>query len=192
MKKSLKLMAIMTLVAATLAPSALADSRHRRETIRSRYITVEGRITGVDRERNGIVITLDRGRYTLWADARTDVDARTRSGSRLRNLERGDYIRATGTTGDRGIVYVNDVDVLRDRDDRNRNDRDALIAGVVESYDARRDVLYVRDGRSRSVITVDVSDVRVRDARRGDHVTVRGEWERNGTFEAERIDIDRR
>jgi hypothetical protein len=199
MKKSLKLMAITMLAATTFTTSALAESRHQRETVPSRSdsriarsISVEGRVTDIDRERNGIVIRIDNGRYTLWADSSLDVDARTRNGSRLRNLERGDYIRATGVVSERGIINVRDLDLLRDADRRNgRNDRNALLSGTVESYDERRNVLYVRDGRSRSVITVDVRNERLRDVRRGDRVTIRGGWERNGTFDAEKIDVDR-
>ena len=86
------------------------------------------------------------------------------------------------------------------RDDRyeNRNDRE-LLRGYVERIDHRRDALVVREVRSgrRIVVDMDRLDQRRRnradltDLRRGDVITLAGEWRRGGVFEAYRItDID--
>lgn len=86
------------------------------------------------------------------------------------------------------------------RDDRyeNRNDRD-LLRGYVERIDHRRDVVVLREVRSgrRIVVDMDRLDQRRRnrrdlsDLRRGDVITLAGEWRRGGVFEARRItDID--
>jgi len=86
----------------------------------------------------------------------------------------------------------------RDRnDDRDRNRE--FLRGQIERVDFRRDVLVVREVRSgrRIVVDMDRADQRRRnrldlsDLRRGDVVTLVGEWRRGGTFEAFRItDVD--
>lgn len=200
MKKMLKFAALTTLAAMTLTASAFADSRHQSQTYTdsngwrsSRAASVEGRITDVDRDRNGFVIRLDRGGLLLYVDRQTDVDSASRRRARVRDLDRGDYIRATGTI-ERGAMYVREIDLLRD-DDRSsqygrydrRND-ESRIAGVVERIDERREVLYVREARSNRLVTVDADKARGRNIRRGDFVTVIGEWDRNGNFDAVRIE----
>lgn len=206
MKKAQKLTAILTLIAAIAAPSLFADSRHRGRT-NDRYeseraITVEGRIRDIDRERNGFVIDLARSdRYTLFVPADLEVYSTVRNREsarnrerRVRSLDRGDYVRATGTLDRNGVVYVRSIQLLRDDDDRN--DRDSRrLTGTVQSVDLRSGYLLLRDDRTGRVITVKVrrterDDARrdLDDLRRGDHVTITGDLQRNGQFEADRID----
>jgi hypothetical protein len=196
----LKFAALTTLAVMTLTASAFADSRHQSQTYTDsngwrspRSTSVEGRITDVDRDRNGFVIRLDRGGLLLYVDRQTDVDSATRRRVSVRDLDRGDYIRATGSI-ERGAMYVRDIDLLRDDDRPSRHDRydrrndESRIAGVVERIDERREVLYVREARSNRIVTVDADKARGRNIRRGDFVTVIGEWDRNGNFDAVRIE----
>jgi Ni/Co efflux regulator RcnB len=92
-------------------------------------------------------------------------------------------------------------DRYEDRSDRRdrRDDRNDFVRAVIERIDHRRDILVVRDVRTRRVIAVDMDrlDERRRnrrditDLRRGDVISLTGEWRRNGSFEAYRItDID--
>jgi hypothetical protein len=129
MNKTLKLAAATLLLTTALSPSLFADSRHRETTQSDRYerrdsrrTVAEGRISDIDRERNGFVIRLAGGR-TLFAPANVDVDARNRRNVRVRNLERGDYIRVEGRYIDRGILLVSEIDLLREEDDRRGNQR---------------------------------------------------------------------
>ena len=41
------------------------------------------------------------------------------------------------------------------------------------------------------LIRVDLRDARTPSIRRGDRVRIRGDWERNGAFEAERVELAR-
>ncbi len=201
MKTTVRLAAVVAMAATLLSSSAFADSRHRRETDRyhdrDRTVTVEGRIRDIDRERNGFVIRLDRGGYLLFAPVQTNVHAGNRRHRRVRDLERGDRIRATGSIGNRRIVHVEDIRILRDEDDRwDRDDR--TLRGVVQSVDHSRRLIWIREDRSGRVIAVDVRHAGdndrwddIDDVRRGDRVVVSGDWRRNGRFEAERIDVDR-
>lgn len=185
-----KKLAAFTLVLAILAtPSLFADNRRhdatdgwRGRSHQSQRITVEGRVRDIDRDRNEIVIRLDRGGYTLVAD-RDDIRG-------LRRLERGDVIRATGYAH-RGTLRVSDIDVLRSEDDR-------YLTGVVTNVDRRGEVVWMSIERTGRVVAVDVRRVDsnrrrydVNDLRRGDRITVRGDWRRNGRFEAERVEVDR-
>lgn len=181
-----KLAAITALVAALATPSLFADNRRpettdtwRGRSHDSRRVTVTGRIRDIDRDRNGFVIRLDRGGYTLVVNDARDA----------RRLDRGDAIQAVGTV-DRGRMYVDRITLLRD-DDRT-------LTGIVTQVDRRGNVVWVELERAGRVVAIDVRRVDrnsrrydVDDLRRGDRITVRGEWQRNGRFEAERVDVDR-
>lgn len=206
MKKTLKFVALAAVVLMSLASSAFAESRHPSKTLpvandwrSSRGITVEGRIADVDRERNGFVIRLDRGRYVLFADRDVDVDSVSRRRARLRDLDRGDYIRATGWIDRGGIVIVRNIELLRDDDRRygqydryDRRNHESYVRGFVQDIDARREILWIRDDRTGRTIAVDADRARGRNIRRGDYVTVTGEWDRNGNFDATRIEVESR
>jgi tRNA(Ile2) C34 agmatinyltransferase TiaS len=185
-----KTLAALTLMIATLgAASLFADNRRPETTNRgrggsydSRRVTVEGRVRDIDRDRNGIVIRLDRGGYVLVLD-RDDREAR--------RLERGDVVRASGYLSRGNTLRVSDIDVVRDNDDRR-------LTGVVTNVDRRGNLVWVELERTGRVIAVDVRRVDgtrnrydVDNLRRGDRITVSGEWQRNGRFEADRLDVDR-
>lgn len=191
--KDIKKLAALTLIALTLGTTSLFADNRRPETTNewrdrrgdSRRTTVEGVIRDVTRDRNQTVIRLDRGGYVLVAD-RDDA----------RRLGRGDFIRATGEIT-RGRFYVDRIQKLRDEDNRRDAD-DRYISGTVRNVDRRGDVLWVELDRSNKIVAVDVRRVDrnsrrfdVDDVRRGDRIAVRGDWNRNGRFEAERVDVDR-
>ena len=201
MKKSQKLAAFAAVVLMVSASSLFADKRHEKTTDAwrnggsgSRYATVEGRIRDIDRERNGFVIRLDRGEM-VFAPVQTRVENAS-SGRRrttVRDLERGDYVRASGVSGSRGLIHAERIAIVRSEDDRRDRD-DRILSGIVQSVDRRDGIVIVRDERSRRTVAVDVSGVARRDRdelfelRRGARITVRGDWRRDGRFEAERID----
>jgi hypothetical protein len=208
-KTTNKLAAITALAAMLAAPSLFADNRRQETTdgwrgraSQSRRVTVEGRIRDIDRDRNGFVIRLDpRGSgsdYVLVADAdlRVDTDSARRGRGGLRQLERGDAIRATGSL-DRGRMYVDRITLVRQEDDRrDRNDR--YLSGRVKSSDRRGELVWIEEQRTGRLVAVDVrhADRNARrfdiDAvRRGDRITARGDWQRNGRFEAESVEVDR-
>ena len=213
MNKSLKLAAALTLVTLLVSSSAFAETRPRRDTDRDRYdtrvVSVDGRIRDIDRDRNGIVIRLDRGGYVLYASRDTEVYSRTERGrSSLRQLERGDRIRATGQVGSRGMMRVHTITLVREEDDRrDRNDR--TLRGVVDSVDPSRRIVWLREDRSGRVVEVDLRDAERNDrswdnenrddrrrqwndlsrVRRGDRMTISGDWRSNGRFEGERYNV---
>ena len=203
MKRAFKLAAIAAMVTLLAATSAFADWRHPRETDRrhdrddrDRFITVEGRVRDIDRERNGFVIRLDRGGYVLFARANTDVRGDSnRRNTRVRDLRPGDWIRATGTTESSRLLEVNEIRFLRgDRGPYDRGDRvERTLTGVVTSVDRSRGLLELREERSGRTIIVVARHAEWDDfdeVRRGNRIVVSGQFHRNGRFEAERIDID--
>ena len=204
MKKTQALVALTLIVAMLATPSLFADNRHRDETYRvrdaGRIVTLDGRITDIDRDRNGFVIRLAGERYTLFAPVQTRVSnsmSRQRKADRVRDLERGDVIRATGRLNARGYVDVRSITLVRS-EDRYRDRNDAWISGVVERVERRGRIVWIEEARSRRIIAVDMRRLdrnrRVYDAddlRRGDRVSFRGDWTRNGRFEAESLDVDR-
>lgn len=214
MNKTMKFTTVLSLLTLLVASSAFAESRPRRDTDTGRYgsrvVSIEGRIRDLDRDRNGLVIRLDRGGYLLFASRDTEVYARSQRGRRgsLRQLERGDRIRATGQLGGRGAVYADTITVLREEDDRwDRNDH--TLRGVVEDVDPSRRVVWLREDRSGRVVEVDLRDAERNDRswdnedrddrrrrwndlsriRRGDRMSVRGEWRGNGRFEGQRYNV---
>jgi hypothetical protein len=194
-------------MAVTLAtPSLFADNRRpettevwrgRANTVRQ--VSVEGRIRDIDRDRNQIVIRLDRGGYVLLAEPQMRVEtlSNRRGRASVRQLERGDSIRATGYVDRSGRMDVQRLTLLREEDDRGGAD-DRYLTGIVQSVDRRGEVLWVEVQRTGRTVAVDVRRVDrnsrrfdVDDLRRGDRITVRGDWQKNGRFEAERVEIDR-
>lgn len=201
-----KKLAALTVLALTLAtPSLSADNRRRGTTDGWRMgsnqghrVSVEGVIRDIDRNRNEFVIRLDRGNYVLVAEPDTRIEAvsNRRGRAHVRQLERGDVIRANGNVN-RGRMYVDRITLVREEDDRRDAD-DRLLTGTVQSVDRRGNVIWVELYRSNRVVAVDVRRVDrtsrrfdVHDVRRGDRITIRGDWQRNGRFEAERVDLDR-
>lgn len=207
MKTARKLATVLALMTTIFTASLFADSRHREATNgryddrhSSRRVTVEGRISDIDRDRNGFVIRLNRGQRVLFAEGDTRVESvsnRQHRRARVRQLEQGDYVRATGTLNGRGAVVVDRITLVREEDDRRDRD-DRYLTGIVERVDRRGNVVYVNLQRSTRVVAVDVRNVDrnnrrydVDDLRRGDRVTIRGDWRRDGRFEAERVEVDR-
>lgn len=201
-----KKLAALTVLALTLAtPSLFADNRRQQTTEdwrgrsnQGRRVSVEGVIRDIGRDRNEFVIRLDRGGYVLVAEPNTRIEAvsNRRGRAHVRQLERGDVIRATGVVS-RGRLQVDRVSLLREEDDRRDAD-DRLLTGIVQNVDRRGNVIWVEVNRSNRVVAVDIRRVDrnsrrfdVDDVRRGDRITVRGDWQRNGRFEAERVDVDR-
>ncbi|HYH06333.1 MAG TPA: hypothetical protein VEK11_04650 [Thermoanaerobaculia bacterium] len=198
-------MAIVAVITTLGTASLFADSRHRDRTNdrndgrhQMRGVTVEGHIRDIDRDRNGFVIRLDRGNYVLYADEDLRVDSRSGRNrrTRVRQLERGDYVRVSGRTSSRGL-YADHITLVREEDDRGGRD-DAWLSGTVQSVDRRQGLVWVEEARSRRVIGVDVRRADRNDhrydadnIRRGDRITVRGDWRRDGRFEAESVDVDR-
>lgn len=90
------------------------------------------------------------------------------------------------------------------RDERGYRDRRGdygryygrYLTGTVLRVDYRRGILMMRDDSSRRVLRVDADRLERRrsrsvdlfDLRRGDRVTLVGDWRRNGMFEAYRIE----
>jgi hypothetical protein len=208
MNKRQLLATVLTVATVLGTASAFAETRHRGETNLVRAVTVEGRIRDIDWNRNQMVIRLDRSGYVLVASPRTDVYSRARRNTSLRDLERGDSIRATGRVESRGTMYVDSITLVREEDDRRDRD-DRTLRGVVTSVDASRRIVWLREDRSGRTIEVDLRNAERddrswsndvdRDARRrwndlsrvsrGDRMTVSGDWRSNGRFEGERYNV---
>src|SRR6185503_1172013 len=191
-----KKLAAIAAIAMTLAtPSLFADNRRQETTDgwrgrshNSRQVSVEGRIRDIDRDRNQFVIRLDRGGYVLIAEPQMRVEtvSNRRGRASVRQLERGDAIRATGYVDRAGRMNVERITLVREEDDRGGSD-DRFLTGIVQSVDRRGEVLWVEVQRTGRIVAVDVRRVDrnsrrfdVDDLRRGDRITVRGDWQRNG------------
>jgi hypothetical protein len=211
MKKTGKLMALAAgAVALMMAAeaSAFADSRHRNETrgdgswrngrgSRSDRVTMEGRVTRFNRERDGYRVRLDRGEHWFFVP-----QSALHHRGRNRDLRVGVNVRLSGIWDSRGYVYVSSADWLDGDDyyeDRGRYDTRDTLRGIVESVDVFRGTAVVRDQHSGRRVAVRVNlrargrgqrgdrGLDLEDVRRGDYVTFRGDWER-GYFDAYRID----
>ncbi len=206
MNATKKLAAIAVVAMILGVPSLFADNRRQQTTDEwrgrennARQVTVQGRISDIDRDRNQFVIRLDRGGYVLFAAPQTRVETASnrRGRTNVRQLERGDSIRAAGTVDRNGRMKVDRITLIREEDDRGGAD-DRILTGIVQSVDRRGEVVWVEVQRTGRVVAVNVRRVDrnsrrfdVDDLRRGDRISVRGDWQSNGRFEAERVEIDR-
>lgn len=186
--------------------SAFADSRHpngtftvrddRRSSV-ERYrendrVQVEGRITSMNRERDGVRVRLDRSGYSFWVPERQlrsrPSEFRIGVSIRLGGIFRGGYIMVDAVDWPNGGYYG-------DRDSRGRGSEMRHLTGVVQRIDLRRGLLVVRDDRSGRGITVDMvrngdrpGSIDLDDVRRGDRIDLVGDFSRDGVFRAWRID----
>lgn len=149
-------------------------------------VNASGRVTSFSRENGGYRVYLDRGRDSFWIPA-----------ARMHN--RGNDLRVGISIVLGGIFRGGriDVDAVSWPDDRgynnSRNHRDE-VSGVVQRIDERRGVMLLRESRTGRALEIDMRDTRrssrvdFSDLRRGDYVTLAGEWQRGGLFEAARIE----
>jgi len=164
---------------AFLAAAAAAPPRENER------VTVEGSVRSVQHERDGYRIELDRGGYSFWVPERS-VRGRSDFGIGV-SIRLGGIFR-------RGVIIVDVVDWPSAAEKRRHDD---VLTGWIERVDHRQRTMVIRDERTRRLIQVDVV-VRDRDwqrspdfdeTRRGDYVTLRGDWTRPGEFEAVRVDL---
>ena len=201
MRKINGLSAVLAVAVVVLGTSAFADSRPQNETWRDQNrgydrdrgdrdrsyrdndrVTLEGRISAMERERDGYRVHLDHSNYSFFVPER---HLRNR-----RDLRVGLSIRLGGVFRG-GSVFVDAVDYPGGGG--GYYDSYDFVHGVVDRVDYRRDVLVLRDERTGRFVTVDMrnTDRRGRidadDLRRGDIVSLSGQWIR-GTFVAYRVD----
>ena len=201
MNKTGKLTAAAVAVATLLGTSAFADSRRQGGTWRdgsnrssndsnrrndsnrgyrdNERVTVQGRVSSFSRERDGYRVNLDRGGDSYWLPS---------SHLRGRDLRVGVSIRLGGVFRG-GTIYVDDLGWPDNGYGYNNGYNNGYLRGVVDRVDYRRGLVVVRDDSSGRFVTVDMyrADRRV-DLRRGDYVTLSGDFTRGGVFEAYRVD----
>jgi len=218
MKKTLKIMAIGAVVVMTAGASAFAEPRHRNETNGDwrndsrreergegrRSQSFEGRVRSFSRENDGYRLQFDR-------DNRWYHVPQSAFRGRHNELRIGVSLRLGGYFGGGDSFYVDSCDFIDDgySNDGYRNDdyryrdnrgyRDGYgsdyVSGIVERVDFYRGTMLVRDARSgRRISVVMVGGSRNRrgvdlnDVRRGDRITLSGDWRRGSVFEAYNID----
>ena len=116
----------------------------------------------------------------------------------------GVSIRLGGILGGRGLVNVDVVDWLggddyydgggyRDRGYDRGYDR-GVLRGTVERVDLRRGLVVLRDERGGRYVTASLRrsgygrGLGIDDLRRGDRITLVGNWTRGDVFDADRIE----
>lgn len=128
-----------------------------------------GRISHVDRYRNGYRVYVGGARYPFFVPERYYRRDRFRVGA---VISIGGYYNPAGY-----------YDYYERRGGYSRPD----LRGVVESVDRRRDTFVIRTERSGRFVTVVSRDRR--HVRRGDYVELYGDWSRRGIFRADDVDL---
>ena len=154
-------------------PQQHSAQQSQRAVPQSRRVDVSGRVTSLSRERDGYRVQLDRGRDSYWIPS-------SRIGAHARDLRVGVSIQIGGVFN-RGVFNVDAVNWPG-------YDQQGYLRGVVERLDNRRDMAMVRDSETGRRVEVDTRSLRRNDLRRGDRVTLEGQWERGDVFQAYRID----
>lgn len=176
-----------TLAIAQAGSSITVDGR--REGQRRGEIEVHGTVTRAGRD---LRISTGRETVRLHTSSRVPVYYAGRI-YRPGNLEVGDRILVVGKLNRSGlharsISVVNSVSA--------RSPRQGAVNGVITSIDHRREIFRLRTQNGQSVVVdaerADVrgrGNVRLRDLRPGDRVTVRGRFSDRDTFVAQTIQI---
>lgn len=205
MKKTMKMMAIGAVMVMTAGASAFAEPRPQNETNGNwrdnsrnesrRSQTMQGRVRSFSRESNGFRVQFDR-------DDRWYHVPQSAFRGRHNDLRIGVSLRLGGYFGGNDF-YADSVDFIDgayDNDNRdNRGYRNSYnndyVSGIVERVDFRRGTMLLRDDRSgRRIEVVMVNGSRNRrgvdlnDVRRGDRISLSGDWRRGNVFEAYNID----
>jgi len=217
MKKTGKLVAVAAVMVMSVNASAFAEPRHRNETNGGwrndsrngsrdesqresrRSATMEGRVRSFSRDGSGYRVQLDR-------DSRWYRVPQSAFRGRHNDLRIGVSLRFSGYFGGGDDFYVDSCDFIGDngyysddyryRDNRGYgNNGTEYVRGIVEQVDYRRGTLSLRDDRTGRRVNVFMAGgnrnrrgVDLSDLRRGDVVTLAGDWHRGGTFEAYRVD----
>ena len=161
-------------------------------------VTMQGRISRYERDRGGYRVWVGGSAYPYWVpesyfrSRRIGIGLDLRLGGIFRNG--AVYVDVLGWPGDPyyndpyyndgyyGSSYVGSYD-------------NGYVRGIVDGVDYRTQLVYVRDDYSGRLVTVDMrrvdrrySRLDIGDLRRGDRVSLNGEWIRGGLFAADRID----
>lgn len=209
MKKTLKMMAIGAVVVMTAGASAFAEPRPQNETNGNwrndsqrsegrRSQTMEGRVRSFNREGDGYRVQFDRDDrwYHVPQSAFRGRHNELRIGVSLRL---GGYFGGNDFYADSlefidGAYYNDNRDNRDNRGYRNGYGND-FVSGLVERVDFRRGTLLLRDARSGRRIDVVMAagsrnrrGVDLDDVRRGDRISLSGDWRRGNVFEAYNID----
>lgn len=158
------------------------DSRYRD----NQRVNVSGRITSFRRERDGYRVQLDRNNDNYWVPA-------SRLGNRARDLRVGISISLGGIFRG-GTIGIDAVSWPDNGGYGTYGDSQGYLRGVIQRVDYRSGILTLRDEASGRVVDVDMRDtarnsrIDLNDVRRGDYVTLSGQWVRNNAFAAYSID----
>ena len=158
------------------------DSQRDRTYRNHDRVTMQGKVQSVTHERGGYRVRLDRGGYSYWVP-----EDRVRNGF---NIRVGVDVVFGGVYRDNSI-YVDDVNY---GGGYGYGYNDGYVQGIVDRIDYRYGSLLLRDARSGAIINVDMretgrrSRIDLNDLRRGDRVSLAGNWSRDGVFRAYNID----
>jgi hypothetical protein len=153
-----------------------SGNRQYRENER---VNVSGRVSSFNRERDGYRVQLDRG-GSYWIPS-----------SRIRNVR---DLRVGINIGLGGIFRGGDVYVDAVSWPGVAVAQNGLLRGSVDRIDYRTGTVWLRDAGNGRVVNVDMRGndrgdrLDLRNLRRGDFVTVSGQWVGGGVFDAYRID----
>jgi hypothetical protein len=156
----------------------------RHEYRNNERVRESGRIRTFSHERGGYRVWLENRPYAFWVP-----EARWHSGWRV-----GINVNFGGVYRD-GVIY-NDVydDPYYDGGAYRDGYAAGYVSGWVNRVDYRSGTVWLREDRSDRIIAIDLrsvgrySRVDARDLRRGDRISVTGQWVRGGLFVADRID----
>ena len=160
------------------ATGATEQNRSYRDNER---VNLAGRVSSFRHEGNGYRVHLDRDGRSFWIPE-----------SRLRN--RGGDLRVGVSISLAGVFRGGMIDVDAISWPGNYGYDHGYLRGVVERVDYRNNTILVRDEASGRFVNVDMrtagraSRIDARDLRRGDYLTLSGQWDRGGVFEAYRVD----
>lgn len=207
MKRINGLSAVGMAVLMAASASVFADSRPRNESWRNQdrsrtesrgnyrdneRVTVSGKVRSFNRERDGYRVQLDNNRSYFVPERyiRNRNSFRVGIDIRLGGVFRGGDVYVDSCDYPAGGGYYDSYD-----SGAGSSRYDRTVSGRVERIDFRDDTLVLRDDATGRFVTVDMRradrrsrSVDLNDLRRGDYVSLSGEWVRGNVFSASRVD----
>ncbi|HUJ16189.1 MAG TPA: hypothetical protein VL284_20535 [Thermoanaerobaculia bacterium] len=178
-------------LAAILALGLMCGSAFAQNNYRADRISTQGTITRVTRQGDMFQVTLDHGAYTYYVPVATVGP---------RNLAVGERVRIDGLVA--GDVVNSDMIALANEPYFSADPyyhgvpfgQNGWMSATVTSINRHLGYMWVRDDSTGVTYKVDVRHMNTRrpvnvwGIRKGDHISVDGNWENRNTFDAVRIE----
>lgn len=178
---------LATKLAMALAFVLLVSTAAFAQDYRGDRISVQGRITSMQRMGDQYQVNLDHGRYTYYVPVADVHNRDIRTGDQVRI---DGFVTGNNTVNAQLVAFAGEPAYASDPYYRTvPYGATGWMSGTITQYNRRLGYMRMRDDATGALVKIDTRSVPERlTVRRGDHVSVNGSWEQRDLFQATRIE----